>query len=1174
MGDSVLLGLDIGSNSVGSAWIDLDAQTVDMGVGIFPAGVDETQTKRGAPLNQDRRMKRQQRRSLARRADRKRRLRRLLTERGLLPTDPTALQALFDQNPWYLRRLALSQPLTRHQFGRVLLHLAQRRGAANLHFQEHDQDEEQGKGKDKQEDKDEQKLKAAVERARSQLGGRTFGQFMADLYDQRRAELESKSGVFAHQPIRNRAYRCDPDQQFCADRTMVRDEFDRIWTAQKGLAGPLADLLNASGSDLRQALDDPAGDDVWQHKGLLFGQRRQYWDAGTLGRCDLEPTDQGCPLADMHAQEFRVVESVNNIRIEERGKPPRPLTDQERAAVLAKLRSAKTASVSTIRTALGLNKKAVKEFYTLNIERDPDRKPNTDWFYREIVQGVFGEGAWAVLSPARRESVNRAILKFDPDRPQDADALRSGASDWWGLSEEQADKLQAAWKKRPKPQNRLKLSRRAIQNLLPYMNRPKPLDGCWPTQIEARRLLAEDADAIDQTSGQPVSDLQRARYALGPRPLTRAQRRFRDKHPDLLPPAPTLANPVVRKAVFEVRRHVTAYLRKYGRRPDRVVIEMARGTTQNAVDRNRQLALNRARNALRDAIADQYALNSHTNTQRRKAIDRVLLCRQQRELCPYCDRRLSESAAARNEGVEIDHVVPFSRCGDNGLNNLVLCHAHCNRGKANQTPSEWLSPEAFLELEARIPHFEKPQRSDAAYFTFRDFARKWDNFHREVREGDGWKTSQLADTAYAARQVAVYLQEALYGDEDGSRRRIFFTKGAYTAMLRHDWGLQDDRLGKPRDDHRHHALDAVVIALTDNALLQKLAARAEERELARAGGRELEQDPLLPPEPWNDRDAFRQAVVSRADELIVSHRPVRRKLAGALHQETQYGPASDSQSLYTCRIRSAKIKPGYLSLSARQREALAAGRKPSPKDDPAIAAKSYLVRDLALRLELRACLEKHGLNPDAFTVNEVQALAQQGRIRMASGVPIKSAVCLHRMLAPVIIQGKKRDLATGTKTPDPRPGRRRIYASENNHHIEIRQDDKGRWRGSVITAFQAAARTRRRDPKGIPFPPVDRSDNPDGKFLMSLSVGETLHMLHPQTGVPGYFVLFKIDPDGEMHFTHHWDARPSESRGPGDKREGVHCMPSALKRLGTQQDQPPVKVRIDPLGKPTPMPGD
>ena len=40
---AVSLGLDIGSNSVGAAWVDTDKQLIRMGVGVFPAGVDETE---------------------------------------------------------------------------------------------------------------------------------------------------------------------------------------------------------------------------------------------------------------------------------------------------------------------------------------------------------------------------------------------------------------------------------------------------------------------------------------------------------------------------------------------------------------------------------------------------------------------------------------------------------------------------------------------------------------------------------------------------------------------------------------------------------------------------------------------------------------------------------------------------------------------------------------------------------------------------------------------------------------------------------------------------------------------------------------------------------------------------------------------------------------------------
>src|SRR5215210_1343355 len=111
----VLLGLDIGSNSVGSAWVDTDNELVDVGVTIFPAGVDETETKRGAPLNQKRRQKRQQRKGIARRARRKLRLRSWLTKQGFLPTDGLLHASNSDSNewltkrdnPWYLRRIAL-----------------------------------------------------------------------------------------------------------------------------------------------------------------------------------------------------------------------------------------------------------------------------------------------------------------------------------------------------------------------------------------------------------------------------------------------------------------------------------------------------------------------------------------------------------------------------------------------------------------------------------------------------------------------------------------------------------------------------------------------------------------------------------------------------------------------------------------------------------------------------------------------------------------------------------------------------------------------------------------------------------------------------------------------------------------------------------------------------------
>ena len=684
---SVLLGLDIGTNSVGSAWVDTDREEVHLGVSVFPAGVDEQETRRGDPKNQARRQKRSQRRSLARRAARKRHLRTLLLKVGLLPTDPAALTAVFGADPWQLRRRGLSEPLSPHEFGRVLVHLAQRRGA--LGIQTDPDDPEEGKVKEAID---------RLDRLMKEREAQTVGQLFADLIDERQSNCPDKKPW--REPVRNRQYRMSEQLQLYASRKHIHEEFKCLWDAQRSFGGPLAEMLTP---DLRLQLDNPEPDDRWRHRGCLFGQRRTYWSVGALGRCDLEPADRCAPLADMHAQRFRVLETVNNIRLTEKGGPERSLTAEERQKVIAALSSQKTGSTATVRKALGIDKKAVRGFYTLNIERDDERVINTDWFHREIAAGVWGEQAWQALTAAQQNSVNRALLKFDPDNERHQDQLRLGAGEWWGLDSAGAERLVAGWRTRPRLEQRVKLSCRAIRNLLPYMDRFDEVAERWPTQIEARQRFAADPQAIDQTTGQPATGEQAQRYALGARPLTKAERRFLAKHAEPLPPAPMLANPVVRKAIHEVRRHIVAWWRRFGRIPDRIVIEYVRSATQPAAVCDRLLNLNRRRNRIRMAIVTEYALESLPRHQQDKAVNRVLLCRQQKGMCPYCadENPISELAACEGQSVEIDHIIPESRSQNNGLNNKVLCHRACNRGKGSQTPKEWLGAQAaeFRRLE-------------------------------------------------------------------------------------------------------------------------------------------------------------------------------------------------------------------------------------------------------------------------------------------------------------------------------------------------------------------------------------------------------------------------------------------------------------------------------------------
>ena len=121
--------------------------------------------------------------------------------------------------------------------------------------------------------------------------------------------------------------------------------------------------------------------------------------------------------------------------------------------------------------------------------------------------------------------------------------------------------------------------------------------------------------------------------------------------------------------------------------------------------------------------------------------------------------------------------------------------------------------------------------------------------------------------------------------------RVQVSAGRITAFLRDDWGLNailadGDEDEKNRADHRHHAVDAVVIALTDNTTVAMLSRSAE--VAAERGHRLFALDEIKKPWPTFHDDVRR---VDRRDQYLLSRQPPRQRSAARgdqLQQAAQF----------------------------------------------------------------------------------------------------------------------------------------------------------------------------------------------------------------------------------------------------------------------------------------------
>ena len=329
----IIFGFDIGTTSIGSAVVRMDpaassGDILHLGTRIFPEARDPD----GIPLNQERRKRRMMRRQLRRRRARRLELNRLLSEAGLLPefskSPGSEWATVMSIDPWALRCRATRDALSPLELGRAIYHLAQRR-----HFRGRDLEQADNDGDTYEEnlaaDEKAAANKREADRNALKASGLQLGAFLAQIPER---EERRRGHHFA--------------------REDVAAEFRAIVRAQDSHHPQLADPV------FSQALEQ-----------VIFDQKPVFWRLATLGRCRFVPGAELAASASWIAQEKRMLEKLNNLRIEEGN--GRPLDENERAAILGLLRKQDSASWAGIHRHLKLywRKHDMPEKPSFNLQR-------------------------------------------------------------------------------------------------------------------------------------------------------------------------------------------------------------------------------------------------------------------------------------------------------------------------------------------------------------------------------------------------------------------------------------------------------------------------------------------------------------------------------------------------------------------------------------------------------------------------------------------------------------------------------------------------------------------------------------------------------------------------------------------------------------------------------------
>ena len=994
------------------------------------------------------------------------------------------------------------------------------------------------------------------------------------------------------------------------------NEFNTIWETQSKFHPELTEALKAEVRDT-----------------IIFYQRKLKSKKGLIAYCELEGkqitvTVNGhakkvmtgprvCPKSSPLFQEFKIWQELNNVVIEnkkvklsrkvEPNSGPAtekyvPLNSEQRRILHDELSVNAELSKSAILKLLGLNDKDYSINYkalhgnTTQVQLLAAYKQILEWsghdveqfdkldfdtkmqFITSVLETLGAKTDFLIFDPSQLDNyleqpayrLWHLLYSYEGDGSETGDGkLKEHLIALTGLSHEYVSALASVQFE----QDYGSLSSKAIKHIMPHL------------------LVGKQYSEACEAAGYRHSSQSITVEENEKRPLASAL--------EILPKN-TLRNPVVEKILNQMILVVNGAMEEYGverdgvRRFDEIHIEMARTLKQTRAQResaSRSLDERTKENEeIVKVLREEFGIAHPSRND-------ILRYRLYMELKGNGFRTLYSNTDIPREELfskkfEIEHIIPQAKLFDDSQSNKTIETHEANLEKSDRTAMDYV-----LDKYGETGAEQYRQRIAFLYDSKNKNGTNKKHKYLTMTESEipaDFLNRDLADTQYISRKAREILMQVT--------RTVLPTIGAVTARLREDWQLVDvmkelnfpkyEQLGlvethqtrdghqvqrikdwTKRNDHRHHAMDALTVAYTRSEHIQYLnnmnAHQDEDGLHANAWAlrsKLIKDRRFIPPMPL---DQFRAQALEHMRGVLVSIKAKNKvatrrvnRISGSdvrqvtqtpraqLHNETIYG----QRQRYVTKIEKVggSFDAQKIALVARKdyREALmrrldehggnaknaftgknALSKTPIYIDEyhtravPESVKLVWLETYFTVRKPIDASIKI-----EKVVDRKVQAILQQrldengGNASKAFGNLDENPIWLNREKGIAI----KRITVTGVAvaTPlheqlnrdgsaliDERGERRPVdyVSTSNNHHVAIYEDAAGNWHERVVSYFEAIARINHN------LPVVDKHYNEHEGWRFKFSMKQNEYFVFPD--VEHGFIPTEIDLMEESNYS-------------------------------------------------------